>query len=87
MLIRPQQAFPLARNNRNLLILLIIKNISKILGIHASLSDLYQEKVDNPYNSFAVSQFVQASYLNHCRGSKFALLHRDIERKSLCLSD
>ena len=45
ILIRSQQALLLARNNSKYL---IFKNTFEIYGIQASLSDLYQEKEDNP---------------------------------------
>ena len=52
----------------------------------ASLSDLYQEKEDNPYNFFLFYIFSRPLYLILCRGSKLALLHRVKERKTPSLS-
>ena len=83
MLIRPQQALQLARNNSKLL---IFNNILKIYGIQASLSDLYQEKEDNPYSFVLFHTFSRPSYLTRCKGSKLALLHRVKERKTSSLS-
>ena len=83
MLIRPQQALPWARNNSKLL---IFNNVCKIQGLQASLSDLYQEKEDNPYIFFLFYIFPRPSYLTSCRGSKLALLHRVKERKTPSLS-
>ena len=61
MLIRPQQALPLARNNSNLLIFNNIFKIFKIFKvIQASLSDLYPEKKNDPYIFFLVSHFFKA---------------------------
>ena len=54
--------------------------------MHASLSDLCQEKEDNPYNFFLFYIFSRPSYLIRCRGSKLAFLHRVKERKTLSLS-
>ena len=82
MLIRPQKALPLARNNSKLLIL---NNIFKKYGIQASVTDLYQEKEDNPY-IFSCFTFSRPSYLILCRGSKLGLLHRVKERKTPSLS-
>ena len=84
MLIRHQQALlALARNNSKLL---IFNNIFKIYGIQASLSDLYQEKEDNPYSFVLFHIIARPSYLTRCRGSKLALLHRVKERKTPSLS-
>ena len=54
--------------------------------MQASLSDLYQEKEDNPYIFFLFHIFSRSSYVTHCRGSKLALLHRVKERKTPSLS-
>ena len=83
MLIRPQQALQLARNNSKLL---IFNDILKIYGIQASLSDLYQEKEDHPYSFVLFHTFSRPSYLTRCRGSKLALLHRVKKRKTPSLS-
>ena len=83
MLIRPQQALQLARNNSKLL---IFNNILKTYGIQASLSDLYQEKEDHPYSFVLFHTFSKPSYLTHCRSSNLALLHRVKERKTPSLS-
>ena len=83
MLIRPQQALPLARNNSKLL---IFNNIFKIQGIQASLSHLYQEKEGNPYILFLFHIFSRLSYLTLSRESKLALSHKVKERKTPSLS-
>ena len=83
MLIRPQQALPLARNNSKIL---MFNNTFKIQGVQASLSDLYQEKEDNPYIFFLFHICLRQSYLMCCRGSKLALLDRVKERKTPSLS-
>ena len=83
MLIRPQQALQLARNNSKLL---IFNNIFKIYKIQASLSDLYQEKEDHPYSFVLFHIFSGPSYLTRCKGSKLTLLHRVKERKTPSLS-
>ena len=83
MLIRPQQALPLARNKSKLLIF----NISfKMLVIQASLSDLYQEKEENSYIFFLFHIFSRQPCLSRCRGSKLALLHMVKEKKTPSLS-
>ena len=83
MLIRPQQALPLARNNSKLL---IFNNSSKIINVEASLSDLYQEKEDNPHFFFLSHIFSRTSYVTCCRRSKLTFLHRVKERKTPSLS-
>ena len=83
MLIRPQQALPLARNNSQLL---IFNNIFKIQGKQASLRDLYEGKEDNPYILFLFQIFSMPSFFTRYRGSKLALLHRVKERKTPSLS-
>ena len=50
------------------------------------LSDLYQEKENNPYILFLFHTISGPSYLSHCRGSKLALLHRVKERETPSLS-
>ena len=59
MLISPQQAPPLARNNSKLL---VFNNVFKISGIQASLSDLYQEKEDN-LSIFSCFSFFQGYHI------------------------
>ena len=68
MLIRPQQALPLARNNSKLL---IFNNVFKISGIQASLGDLYQEKEDNLFIFFLFHIFSRPSYSTCCRGQSW----------------
>ena len=83
MLIRPQQALLLASNNTTFL---IFNNIFKTLVIQASLSDIYQDKEEDPYFFFLCHIFARPSYLTHCRSLKLALLHRIKERKTPSLS-
>ena len=51
--------------------------------MHASLSDLCQEKEDNPNNLFLFYIFSRSSYLIRCRGSKLAFIHRVKENSKL----
>ena len=54
--------------------------------MHASLSNLCQEKEDNPYNFFLFYILSKPLYFICCRGSKLAFIHRVKERKTPSLS-
>ena len=83
MLIRPQQALSLARNNSKLL---IFNNTYTNIRHTSIIKWFISGKKDNPYIFFLFHIFSRPSYLMCSRGSKMALLHRVKERKTLSLS-
>ena len=83
MLIRPQQALPLAGNISKLLILNILFKYKAYTHHYVT----YIRKKKTIHTFFILFHiFSRPSYLTHCRGSKLAFLHRVKERKTPSLS-
>ena len=84
MLIRPQQALPLARIYWKLF---IFKYISKMYRTHVAISDSHQEKENDTYNFLASWILYRALYFGNYRWSKLVKLHRAKERHTPSLSN